>query len=135
MPESSSSSSARRGFTIIEVAVILVIIALMLLIIVPHFFSELSERNARRVKNDLVTLNNAIEHYALDNGKTSGFQPSYADLRKYLNPQSDVYRRNGRNILGDNYGPFVVGTRPGVPRNTADRLSAVAGSDFWSPFQ
>jgi type II secretion system protein G len=128
-------SSARRGFTIIEIAVILVIIALMLVIIVPHFFSQLKARKAQRVKEDLITLNSAIEHYALDNGKTSGAQPGYADLRKYLDPRTDVYRRDGKDVFGDSYGPFIVGTRPSVPPKTEDRLMDVAGPDFWSPFQ
>ena len=125
----------RRGFTIIEIAVILVIIALMLVIIIPHFFSEMKERKAHRVKNDLITLNSAIEHYALDNGKVSGFQPAYADLRKYLDPKSDVYRLQGKDILGDTYGPFTIGVRPPVPPKTASQLLDVAGPDFWSPFQ
>jgi type II secretory pathway pseudopilin PulG len=115
--------------------VILIIMFLMLVIIVPHFFGELKVAKARRVKADLVTLNSAIEHYALDNGKTSGFQPTYADLRKYLDPRSDIYRRDGKDILGDPYGPFIVGTRPRVPANTADKLQSVTGPDFWSPYQ
>ena len=127
--------SARRGFTIIEIVVILIIIALMLVIVVPHFFSEMKERKARRVKADLITLNVAIEHYALDNGKVSGVQAAYADLRKYLDPKTDVYRLNGKDALGDSYGPFVVGLRPSVPANTASRLANVAGPEFWSPFQ
>jgi type II secretory pathway pseudopilin PulG len=131
----SSSSSLRRGFTIIEIAVILIIIALMLVIIIPHFFSEMKERKARRVKEDLFTLNSAIEHYAIDNGKASGFQPSYADLRKYLDPRSDVYRRDGRDVFGDTYGPFTVGARPSVPPKAAAELMGVAGPDYWSPFQ
>jgi type II secretory pathway pseudopilin PulG len=131
----ASSPSSRRGFTIIEIAVILIIIALMLVIIIPHFFSKLKERKARRVKEDLITLNAAIEHYALDNGKTSGFHPSYADVRKYLDPKSDVYRRDGKDVLGDAYGPFTVGARPPVPPKTASELMDVAGPDFWSPFQ
>ncbi len=127
--------SSRRGFTIIESAVIIIIIALMLVIIVPHFIGQLSENKARRVKNDLVTLNSAIEHYALDNGKASGSQPTYADLRKYLDPKSDVYLDDGKDAFGDTYGPFIVGSRPSVPPKTAGKLLDVAGPDFWSPFQ
>jgi type II secretory pathway pseudopilin PulG len=130
-----SSRSAPRAFTLVEIAVILVIMVLMLMIIVPHFFSEMKLRKARRVKADLITLNSAIEHYALDSGKTGGFQPTYADLRKYLDPGSDIYRRDGKDAFGDAYGPFVVGARPGVPQKTADRVVDVAGPDFWSPFR
>jgi type II secretory pathway pseudopilin PulG len=134
MPHPPSSRSASRGFTIIEIAVILIIIALMLIIIVPHFFSEMKEHKARRVKDDLVALNAAIEHYALDNGKSAGVQPSFADLSKYLDPATDVYRSSGKDIFGDSYGPFVVGERPSVPAKTGKRLSDIAGPDYWSPF-
>ncbi len=135
MPQPPSSRSARRGFTIIEIAVILVIMALMVVIMVPHFLAEWKARKAQRVKADLVTLESAIEHYALDNGKTGGFQPTYADIRKYLDPKSDAYRRDGKDAFGDAYGPFTIGERPKVPNKTADALSDVAGPDFWSPYQ
>lgn len=127
--------AARRGFTVIEIAVILVIIAMMMVIVIPHFVNQLQLRKAQRVKNDLDTLNSAIEHYALDNDKTGGFQPAYADLRKYLDSNTDIYRRDGRDVYGDSYGPFIVGNRPGVPQKTAARLANVAGPDFWSPYQ
>jgi type II secretory pathway pseudopilin PulG len=135
MPQLPPSTSSRRGFTLIEIAVILVIIALMMIIVIPHFLVQAKEANARRVKQDLVALNAAIEHYALDNGKVSGFHPTYADLQKYLDPKTDVYQRDGKDILGDTYGPFTVGQRPAVPPKTATRLSTVAGPDYWSPFQ
>ena len=130
-----SALRARRGFTIIEVIVVVIIIGLMLLLIVPHLFSELKMRKAGRIKDDLMTLNSAIEHYALDNGKMGGVQPSYADLRKYLDPKTDVYRRNGKDVFGESYGPFTIGTRPSVPAQGATKLSDVASQDFWSPFQ
>lgn len=134
MPQLSRPSAARRGFTIIETAVILIIIALMLLIIVPHFLQQLEVGKAQRVRDDLVALNTAIEHYALDNGKAAGAAVNYDDLRKYLDPKTDAYRREGHDVYGDSYGPFSVGTRPSVPEATADRLAAMTGPDYWSPF-
>ena len=131
----SSAYRARSGFTIIEVFVTVIIIALMLVIVVPHLFSELKMRKAVRIKGDLMTLNSAIEHYALDNGKVGGFQPTFADLRKYLDPKADVYRRNGRDVFGESYGPFIIGTRPSVPPQAAAKLSDVTSQDFWSPYQ
>ena len=130
-----SHRSSTRGFTIVEIIVVMIIIALMLIIIIPHTVIELKARKAQRVKNDLITLNSAIEHYALDNGKTSGFQPTFADLRKYLDPKSDIARLNGKDVYGEAYGPFVVGSRPAVPPQTAHKLSSVASPDFWSPFR
>ena len=135
MPLPPPPASARRGFTIIEIAVILIIIGLMLIIIIPHFFIQVKERKARGVKEDLVTLNSAIEHYALDNGKVAGAQVSFDDLRKYLDTNSVIYQRDGRDIFGDSYGPFIIGARPAVPPNTEKKLSDIAGPEFWSPFQ
>jgi prepilin-type N-terminal cleavage/methylation domain-containing protein len=134
MPHSPSSRTSRRGFTLIEIAVILVIIALVLAIIIPHFFLKIQEARARRVLNDLVTLNSAIEHYALDSGKVRG-QPSFSDIQKYIDRDSDVYRRDGSDVFGDSYGPFTIGSRPSVPNNTRKKLESVAGPDFWSPYQ
>ena len=134
-PPPSSTLRARRGFTLIEVIVILIIIALMVIIVVPHYLADLKAAKAQRVKNDLITLNSAIEHYALDNGKGAGAQPSFADIRKYLDRNSDIFRRNGIDAFGDSYGPFTVGSRPAVPPKTAAKLSDAVSEDFWSPFQ
>jgi type II secretory pathway pseudopilin PulG len=135
MPQPFRFSASRRGFTVIETAVVLIIVALMMIIILPHFLQEWTARKAQRVKGDLVTLNAAIEHYALDNGKLAGASLNFSDLRKYLDPKTDAYRRDGRDVFGDSYGPFIVGTRPDVPPHAAEALSAVAGPDYWSPFQ
>jgi type II secretory pathway pseudopilin PulG len=124
----------RRGFTLVEIVVILIIIALMLIIIVPHFISGLQARKAQGIKDDLAALNSAVEHYALDNGKVSGVELTYADLRKYVDPKTNVYRLNGKDAFGDSYGPFEIGSRPSVPAKTADKLSTVVNEDFWSPF-
>jgi len=131
----SRRPSSRLGFTIVETAVVLVIIALMLIILIPHFLQVRKSRNAERVKADLVTLNSAIEHYALDNGKLAGAPVNYGDLRKYLDPKTDAYLRAGRDVFGDSYGPFTVGSRPSVPGGVVDKLSDVVSPDFWSPFQ
>ena len=135
LPLNRALCRARRGFTIIEIAVILIIMVLMMVIILPHLLSVVNERKARRVRNDLITLNSAIEHYALDNGKVGGVQPTYSDLRTYLDPKSDIFQREGRDVFGDTYGPFIVGTRPAVPPEAESKLSGVVGPDFWSPFQ
>ncbi|HEX4084846.1 MAG TPA: prepilin-type cleavage/methylation domain-containing protein [Chthoniobacteraceae bacterium] len=126
---------SRGGFTVIEIVVVFIIIALMLVIIVPHFVLEVKARKAARVKADVAALNSALEHFALDNGKTAGYDASYADIRKYLNPQSDAYKLNGQDLLGDQFGPYVVGTRITVPLPTQEKLSSVTPREYWSPYQ
>ena len=129
-----STTRARGAFTVIEIVVILIILGLMLVIIVPHLLNELEGRKAQRIKADLVTLNSAIEHYALDNAKVSGATAAYADLRKYVDPRTDVFRRNGADPYGEPYGPFTVGARPSLPPKAAEKLSDVVSQDFWSPY-
>jgi len=134
MPHPPFSRSARRGFTIIEIAIIIIIIALMLIIVLPHFLNQINGGRAKREKADLDALNVAIEHYALDNGKMEG-HPSYEDLRRYLDPKTDVAHNDGKDVFGNSYGPFTIGSPPSVPPGTAAKLSGVAGPDFWSPHQ
>jgi type II secretory pathway pseudopilin PulG len=131
----SRCRQARRGFTIIEIGVIFIIIALMLLIIVPHFLLVLKGRKAPRIRADAMALNSALEHYALDNGKTAGSEVQFADLRKYLDASTDVYKLNGRDVMDDPFGPFVVGDRVTVPLATQEKLSSVTSRDYWSPYQ
>ena len=128
-------SRRRTGFTIIEIMVILVIIALMMVIIVPHVLMNVQVRKADRVRADLNTLNNAIEHYALDNGKTAGTPVAFADLQKYLDPTTDVVHRNGNDLLGEPYGPFVVGARPSIPPRAKSKMEEIVPEDFWSPYR
>jgi prepilin-type N-terminal cleavage/methylation domain-containing protein len=130
-----SAARARRGFTIIEIIVVVIIIALMLIIIVPHLFNESKVRKAEQERNDLVALNSAVEHYALDNGKVGGAEVQYGEIRKYLDPKSYVYRSGGTDVFGNAYGPFTVGSPPAVPADAAQKLEGVEGADFWSPFQ
>ena len=125
---------SRRAFSLIEIVVIIIIVALMLLIIIPHIFSGQKLHKAERVKEDLVALNGAIEHYALDNGKVSGSPVTYADLSKYIDPHTDVSRLHGHDVFGDSYGPFTVGEPPAVPKKTEDRLFGVVSQDYWAPY-
>lgn len=57
-----------RGFTIIEVMVVVVIIGILATLIIPKIASRPEQARLVKVKQDLLTLQNALELYKLDNG-------------------------------------------------------------------
>ena len=58
-----------RGFTLIELLIVVAIIAILAAIAVPNFLEAQTRAKVSRAKNDLRTLNNALEAYNVDNSK------------------------------------------------------------------
>jgi general secretion pathway protein G len=56
------------GFTLIEVMVVVVILAILASIIVPKIMSRPEQAKMTKAKEDVLTLENALELYKLDNG-------------------------------------------------------------------
>jgi hypothetical protein len=42
---------------------------------------------------------------------------------------------SGKDLFGQNYGPFTVDTGPKVSTTTFNALSDVAPATFWSPYK
>jgi len=61
-----------RGFTLIEVMVVVVILGILAAMIVPKLMSRPDEAKIVRAKQDIMTLESALDLYRLDNG----FYPS-----------------------------------------------------------
>src|SRR5438093_716898 len=81
----------RRSFTIIEIIVVLCIVALLLVIVIPFFIVNHRRTQAESVLKDLKALDSAVQRYALQTERHAGYNPSFADLKKYLDPDTDVY--------------------------------------------
>lgn len=62
----------QTGFTLIEVMVVVVIIAILAAIVVPRIMRRPEEAKIVAAKQDIHTIENALELYKLDNG----FYPS-----------------------------------------------------------
>lgn len=62
----------QRGFTLIEVMVVVVIIAILASIIVPRILSRPEQARVTSAKQDILSIQNALALYKLDNG----FYPS-----------------------------------------------------------
>jgi general secretion pathway protein G len=62
----------QRGFTLIEVMVVVVILAILASIIVPRILSRPEQARVTAAKQDILSIQNAMALYKLDNG----FYPS-----------------------------------------------------------
>jgi prepilin-type N-terminal cleavage/methylation domain-containing protein len=128
----------RGGFTLVEIMIVVAIIALLAAIAIPNFLRARKRSEATRILEDLRMLDSATDQYAIDNGKTTGFNPTFTDLQGYVKTGTVLYS-TGADIFGDSYGGggtgvFTVDTLPTIPANAWTTLSDVAPYQFWSPF-
>ena len=129
----TSYQSKRRGYTLVEIMIVVAIIALLASIAVPNFLRARKRSQAARILEDLRMLDSASDEYAIENNKTSGMNPLFADLRNYLKTGSVLYT-TGADVFGDSYGPFTVDTIPKVPAAAFNALSDAAPASYWSPY-
>src|SRR5437588_5850835 len=122
------------GFTLVEIMIVVAIIALLAAIAVPNFLRARKRSQATRVLEDLRMLDSAIDQYAIETNKQTGFNPVLADLKNYIKTGVALYN-SGADIYGTTYGPFTVDTVPKVSTSTFNLLSDVADASFWSPYK
>ena len=63
-----SSRARSRGFTLIEMLVVISMILILLSIALPMYTRSIQHSREVRLKQDLKTLNDAIDNYSLDKG-------------------------------------------------------------------
>ncbi|HEX9111320.1 MAG TPA: type II secretion system protein, partial [Terriglobales bacterium] len=59
----------RRGFTLIEMVIVISLILVLLSIALPMYNQSILRAKEARLKQNLVTMNKAIEEYSLDKKK------------------------------------------------------------------
>lgn len=123
----------RGGFTLVEIMIVVAIIALLAAIAVPGFLRARKRSQASRILNDLRMIDAAVDQYAIETNRTTGFTVGTADWTNYLKKNTKLYN-TGQSLLGSAYGSQVVDTIPQVPTSDYNALSDVAGSGFWSPY-
>jgi len=123
----------RGGFTLVEIMIVVAIIALLAAIAVPGFLRARKRSQASRVINDLRLIDSAVDQYAIENNKASGFTVTPADWTKYLKVGTNL-SLTGKDILGSTYGSVNVDSLPRVPTSTFNALSDVTDNTFWSPY-
>ena len=133
IPMKNVTSKKTHGFTLVEIMIVVAIIALLASIAVPGFLRARKRSQASRVLNDLRLIDSALDQYAIETTKLTGFGVSTADWTAYIKSGTYLYS-TGADIFGHGYGSLTVDTIPKVPAATFDALSDVAPSTFWSPF-
>ncbi len=128
----NSHQSGRRGFSLVEIMIVVAIIALLASMAVPSFLRARKRSQATRILEDLRQLDSASDMYAMENNKTSGMNPVFADLKSYIKTGTVLYN-TGADIFGNTYGPFTIDTVVNVPVGSFNLLSDVAPAAFWSP--
>lgn len=67
--QKKSSVYRQSGFTLIEVMVVVVIIGILAAVIVPQIMSRPEQARIVKVKQDLLSVQSALDLYKLDNGR------------------------------------------------------------------
>jgi prepilin-type N-terminal cleavage/methylation domain-containing protein len=123
----------RGGFTLVEIMIVVAIIALLAAIAVPGFLRARKRSQASKILNDLRMIDSAIDQYAIETNRASGFGLVTADWTNYLKKGSVLYN-TGKDLFGNTYGTQTVDSIPQVPASSLNNLSDVAGTGFWSPY-
>ena len=123
----------RGGFTLVEIMIVVAIIALLAAIAVPGFLRARKRSQASRILNDLRMIDSAVDQYAIETNRSTGFVMAVGDWTNYLKKNSLLYN-SGKSLLGSAYGSQTVDTIPQVPASDLAALSDVAGTGFWSPY-
>jgi prepilin-type N-terminal cleavage/methylation domain-containing protein len=123
----------RAGFTLVEIMIVVAIIALLAAIAVPGFLRARKRSQASKILNDLRMIDSAVDQYAIETSKVTGFTVAVADWTNYVKKNAQLYN-SGQDMFGDDYGVQTVDSLPKVPAAAYASLSDVADTTFWSPF-
>jgi prepilin-type N-terminal cleavage/methylation domain-containing protein len=121
------------GFTLVEIMIVVAIIALLAAIAVPGFLRARKRSQASKILNDLRMIDGAVDQYAIETNRTTGFSVGVTDWTKYVKKDSILYN-TGQSLFGTAYGSQTVDTIPSVPQADYAVLSDVASTGFWSPY-
>src|SRR3954451_15168061 len=126
-------NSRRGGFTLVEIMIVVAIIALLAAIAVPGFLRARKRSQASKVLNDLRLIDAAVDQYAIETTRTTGFQLDTTDWTNYLKKDTQLYS-TGKDLFGHDFASQTVDSMPKVPQATYDNLSDVTDTAFWSPY-
>lgn len=126
----------KSGFTLVEVIITVAIIALLAAFALPNFLRARKRSQASQLIHDLRVVDEAIDQYSIETGRSAGQPVEWTDIRAYLKVGTKLYNSGGLDILGTpiNGGTFTVDGVPRIGTTTFTALSDVAPADFWSPY-
>lgn len=111
------ASEKQRGFTLLEIMVVIVILGVLASLVIPSLMGNKDRADRQKAVSDLVTLENALDMYKLDNSryptseqglKALVSQPTVAPLPR--NYRSDGYIRR---LPQDPWGKDYILVSPG----------------------
>jgi prepilin-type N-terminal cleavage/methylation domain-containing protein len=126
-------STRPAGFTLVEIMIVVGIICLLAALAIPGFLRARKRAQAARVMDDLRLIEAAVDQYAIETQRQSGWVVSVADWTAYLKKETQL-RTTGKDVLGHDFGAQTVDQIPTVPTATYATLSDVADTGFWAPF-
>src|SRR5260221_9140944 len=111
----------RGGFTLVEIMIVVAIIALLAAIAVPNFLRARKRSQATRILEDLRVIDGAVDQYAIESNKGSGYTVEWTDIQKYLKTGTALYSSGGTDLLGGSYVGFSVDAVPKLDPATYDK--------------
>lgn len=126
MEQTSSRRQQQRGFTLLEIMVVIVILGILASLVIPSLMGNKDRADRQKAVSDLITLENALDMYKLDNSR----YPTSAQGLKALvtkptqEPLPRNYRSDGyiRRLPQDPWGNDYHLTSPGL-HGTVDLFS------------
>jgi general secretion pathway protein G len=124
--------SAENGFTLVELMVVIVIIGLLTTIVAINVLPSLGKANSQVAKTDIATLDQAVEHYRIDNNSypssAQGLQvlvapPGATNTGGYIKKlPNDPWKRPYIYAYPGQHGAFDIQTlgADGVPGGTGE---------------
>jgi general secretion pathway protein G len=115
----SHAPHSPNGFTLVELMVVIVIIGLLTTIVAINVLPSLGKANSQVAKTDIATLDQAVEHYRIDNNSypsdAQGLQilaaPSATGTGGYIKKlPADPWKRPYIYVFPGQHGAFDIAT-------------------------
>ncbi|WP_257254466.1 MULTISPECIES: type II secretion system major pseudopilin GspG [unclassified Endozoicomonas] len=107
----------QQGFTLIEIMVVIVILGVLASMVAPNVLGNKKKADQQKAVSDIVTLENALDMYKLDNNHFPSTQQGLNALVEQPSgsPQPGNYRDNGyiRRLPQDPWGNDYLMQSPG----------------------
>ena len=116
-----TKTTLKAGFTLVEIMIVVAIIGLLAAIAIPNFVKARATSQANACINNMRQLDAACNQFALENKKTTGYQPTDTDVTPYI-------KLNAGNSLppcpaGGSYSYAAIGTVPSVNCNLGSTVT------------